>query len=88
MADVAGEAGQIFSDNARTLAPAAVGSQVVLMTVTSVRNFGPPLLANNNHASLPRSSLLLFSMCSVQQTRYVGNIYSLAVPFKSLQGHL
>ncbi|TFK74590.1 DUF221-domain-containing protein [Pluteus cervinus] len=36
MADVAGEAGKVFSDTARTLAPAAVGSQVALMSVVSI----------------------------------------------------
>lgn len=36
MTDIAGEAGKVISDNARTLAPAAVGSQVGLMTVVSV----------------------------------------------------
>ncbi|KAG6841425.1 hypothetical protein C0991_011319 [Blastosporella zonata] len=36
MSGVADEAGQLINDNSRTLAPVAVGSQVVLMSVVSV----------------------------------------------------
>jgi hypothetical protein len=36
MSGIAGEAGKIFDDNSRTLAPNAVGAQVALMSVVSV----------------------------------------------------
>lgn len=41
MPDITDEAGKLISDNSRTLAPAAVGSQVALMTVVSVSRPAP-----------------------------------------------
>jgi len=38
MSSVVDGAGEIFNNNSRALAPAAVGSQVALMSVISVRN--------------------------------------------------
>ena len=49
MSTVVDGAGEIFNNNSRTLAPAAVGSQVALMSIVSVRNtlftYCPTLMA-------------------------------------------
>jgi hypothetical protein len=38
MSVIEGAADQVFNDNSRTLAPAAVASQVALMSIISVRS--------------------------------------------------
>jgi len=47
MSTVVDGAGEIFNNNSRALAPAAVGSQVALMSIVSVRNIHQSLVAHS-----------------------------------------